>query len=70
MFLKRNQIDEDGLVEFINNGGQGQVPSELIEQLVSLLSAPKKDPTRYEAEVIRIITVKVLRFIETDVGIV
>jgi hypothetical protein len=51
ILLKMNNINVDSLVQYILSGGLGENSSDMVDQLLSLVTSPKKDPTKYDAEV-------------------
>jgi hypothetical protein len=53
ILLKKNNIDVDALISFITLGGpsdDASVPVDLIEQISALITPPKKEPTKFDAE--------------------
>ena len=46
-----NNINVDSLVKYILSGGIGENSIDIIEQMLSLVTAPKKDPSKYDVEV-------------------
>ena len=51
--LKKTNIDVKALLDFIMSGGNGQVDVELLEQIASLVTPTKKEPNKYDAEVVQ-----------------